>query len=276
MVSVLFFYANNRQLLFEYALDCLERIELWKQCEKIVCSDGPTKFRRDGYKVIEVTRPRRDYNWAAVWQAGVEAASHEYLWYLDCDRIVPVNYLTEALKLLKPKEWVYPRNTLRLTQVLGVIDLMKVQDGYNRHFVGEVEPRVDNPPSTVTSQPGKNPFSGNALFTKTEFLASGGLNPAFDGYGYADIDYYQKMHQLGQKFVICPLDEYHEWHTHAVDNERDRKMMYYNGFMYCKNWNLRPHDMLIGNCLRHGIRFQDVKANTRFCNSVYDKALRML
>jgi len=262
MISVIFLYSNDKQKLFENTIKCLEMVQGYKECEKIVCSDGKSEFKYKDYKVIPVIRKGKNYNWSLVFREGVSAASYEVLWYLDCDRIVPENYLNEAVKLLKPKTWVYPGKTWHVSRNINFLELKKIQNGTSEEML-ELEKRVSNPPNLITLESGKNPFSGNALFTKNSFLESGGLDCNFDGYGYADLDYYMKMYHLGCEF--SPVSqEWHQWHPHAVQTLEDFKLMVYNGLIYCEKWHLKPHEMLLNNCIKAKIKTKYVKYGRSF------------
>lgn len=263
MLTIIFFYCNDRLNLFEKTIKCLENVELFEECEKIICSDGSCSFSKKNYKIIEVNRDKKDYNWSKIWNIAVEKSQHEILWYLDCDRIVPKNYLIDSLNLLSHDTWIYPKNTFRIKCDIDIEKLLDIQDGKFKNLLC-CENRTDYPPNKIICQSAKNPFSGNTLFTKNEYIKYGGLDVSYEGYGYADLDFYMHMHNKGINFNFSRHDEYHQYHETSNKYLRDFKMTTYNALMFCKKWNLQPNEKIVEMSLKYNIKFDDVVIGQKF------------
>jgi hypothetical protein len=216
MISIFVMYSADRLPQLKTMMQCLEAMEGFADCQKILVVDGQTNIRPEGWEVIEVPRPLGVFNWASMWEAGVDASTNENIIYLDSDRILPLDYLTKVEEVLKDnvvlfcgslfnfKEYHDPEEILDIQQTMT---LDKIRDDWATYKVlFDYDPRWRLP----LNGPGKGPCSGNTAFTKTTFKRSGGVDPWFEGHGaYADTDYHKQLHEMGVEFIDMDVPELH-------------------------------------------------------------------
>lgn len=108
---------------------------------------------------------------------GVSLASHPIVAILDSDRILPHGYFLRNAKQLQAKEIV---TTKSLRQCLAPATDEQIAEGKYEYVVED---------RTLTNEVShKNLFSGNTLLFKDDYLAMGGMDENFVGYGSADTD----------------------------------------------------------------------------------------
>lgn len=250
MISIFLMYSADRLPQLKTTMFCLEHMDRYEECQKILVVDGETNIRPDGWDVIEVPRLRGKFNWSSMWRAGVDASAHDKVLYLDSDRVLPTDYLARIDAELKDdvvlfcgslfnfKEYQDPEDVIALRDV----SLDEIRDGWDKYkIMFDYDPRWLLP----IDGPGKGPCSGNTAFTKATFLKSGGVDPWFEGHGaYADTDFHKQLWEMGVKFVDMDVPEFHLKHPKMGDeNEeltmRDIEVLSLNNFIYhCKKWNL--------------------------------------
>lgn len=230
MISINVHYSNNRLLLFKTFIAELEKLSLFDNCELIICSDGPCNLLE--HKIIEIAPINKEYCRAHAWIEGVKASSFDTILYLDCDRILPKNFLNLISDL--PEDSVaFPLNHFRL------MDGESLASGRKRMGKHLSDSKWFNLiPRTLKAEPGfKNPWSGCTAFKKSLFEK---IHPddRFTGMRFADID--MTMQCIQKKIKFTPLDcaDIHLYHEPQHDMRTMKMLHVKNGLKYCKKWGL--------------------------------------
>lgn len=249
MVSIFIMYSNDRRAQLEMTISCLRDMPGFDKCQKLLVVDGkPESFFPD-FDWVCVPRLKGQFNWAAMWEAGVASAKHDLIWYLDSDRLLPANYLQLIISEMRENAflfssfhfWALQNMSLELCKEFLARDL---EQGVfvDEKFIGKCryEPRFIEPPKG----PGKNVMSGNTAFLKSTFLKLGGVDPWYTGHGaFADTDFHMAATQAGCKFIDLKAPELHYHHAKKdgvveVDEITLRRMGLDNFIYYCNKWGL--------------------------------------
>lgn len=207
-VSVFVMYSIDRKSQFEIALECWREIEGFEECQKILLVDQlESNIYPEGFEVYTIQRPKQNFNWSAMWNAGVERSTSEICWYLDSDRIIPKDYLKKAKEKIDDGKFVFTTNLFQLRNPMAIeqirnfrnnVTAEEIKLNYGKYLdLLFFDPRFTLP---LTSS-GKNPMSGNVLFTKKTYLDSGGVDSFYEGHGaFADTDFHTQCYKLGYLF----------------------------------------------------------------------------
>ena len=256
MISIFIMYSNDRFQQLEYTVSCLREMTGYEQCQKTLVVDGrlETIIWRDfpEFRVIQVPRIANKFCWADMWQTGVLSSDHDFVLYLDSDRLLPQNYLQLIKENIRDKAFLFTTNHFMVTDSEISLDLckdfMKNYDDdpslfLSDEYIGRMgyEQRNKEP----VHGPGKNVMSGNTAFTKRTFLDLGGVDRYYCGHGaFADTDFHLQAHVSGCEFVDLQAPELHCHHLKRDEssspvNPRDLKKMGLDNFIYyCRKWNL--------------------------------------
>ena len=246
MLSIFVIYSVDRVKQFEIFYDCLKEMPGYDQCQKILIVDGESSnIYPNDFQVILCKRPQKNFNWALAWDLGVKNSIYEKIWYLDSDRILPLNYLKTLYDEIEDDCFVYS------SQIVSMIDHFSLNvikqcrsDPYLHWSKYKEDWRLPCPPNMEFLSMGKNPMSGNTGFTKTSFIKSGGLDFSFEGPALADTDYYYKTYLKRFKFKTIPCLELHLKHDYSIQIETREYMYMYNALRVCKKYNLKPSNKL--------------------------------
>ena len=107
MISIFVMYSADRLPQLKTTIRCLEAMDGYQDCQKILVADETTNISPDGWDVVEVPRPKGQFNWAAMWDAGVAMSKHDKILYLDSDRILPRDYLTRVWETLEDNKVLF-------------------------------------------------------------------------------------------------------------------------------------------------------------------------
>lgn len=236
-------YSPDRLEQFKIALACLKEVDGYNDCQKILLVDGNPNIFPENFEIYEVKRPRDRFNWAAMWNAGVEYSKGDICWYLDSDRIVPKNYLDFVVE---DDAFYYTSNLFQFTKnfslqyikmfrEINVKDIKRFYHRYKRFLF------YDTRYSLPLTSPGKNVMSGNVIFKKEAYIKSGGVDPWYEGHGaFADTDFTTQCYNLGFKFVNNYALELHLNHEKVEGNSLSFKELGILGLnnmvRYCKKW----------------------------------------
>jgi hypothetical protein len=161
---------------------------------------------------------------------------------LDCDRIVPNDYIPSLLPQIKAKTVIYSEQLFKVKRPASARRLKIIRDNH-KQFNKFLEPefRLDGPVADF----GKSPFSGNFCMLKEDYLESGGYDPLFSGYGFSDTDYYRTCHEQGFDFIkLKGSIELHQFHGYDINSNQYLKRNVWNAYMYCKKWKIEPESFL--------------------------------
>jgi hypothetical protein len=252
MLSIFIMFSADRLPQLKTTIQCLEGMELYEDCQKILVCDDATNYEPPGWDVIVVPREDHPFCWSKMWRAGVDAAKFDKILYLDSDRILPRHYLTRVNDELKDNQWLFSGNLFNfqdyhdpeiIEHYRDILTSNELRDHYKTKYkdLFVYDPRWQLPPFG----PGKGVMSGNVAFTRATFEASGGVDPWFEGHGaYADTDFHMQCWKLGMEFVDMDELELHLKHPKlGEDSEelefKDIELLSLNNFIYhAKKWDL--------------------------------------
>lgn len=242
MISILFLYSPDRKQVFLETLSCLNDLELFADCQKIVCVDNKNNLELPSeYEIEIVARKNGQYCWANAINAGIARSHHSIFLYLDCDRILPRNYLTLCLENIGPKKVLYSEQIYKILNPLPASYLKILRDDPNNPIFLVLQERLPHPMADY----GMTPFSGNTCMLKQDYLKSGGFDPRFRGYGFPDIDYFFTTEQQGFQFIKLPgTTELHQYHEYPIMQYRFIDENTWNAYQLCKKWKLTPSETM--------------------------------
>lgn len=250
MISLFIMYSPDRLPQLRTMLRCMEDMDLYHECQKIIVADEVCNVQPDGFDVVVVPRPTGQFNWSAMWKAGVEECKFENILYLDSDRILPKNYLTLVHENMAPGRSLFCGSLFNFKDyhdpevILGYrdLDLQDILCDWEKYkLVFDYDPRWRLP----IHGPGKGPASGNMAFTKADFWKVGGVDPWYEGHGaYADTDLHKSLHEAGVEFHDLDVPEFHLRHPKLGEDDeeltmKDIEVLSLNNYVYhCHKWSL--------------------------------------
>jgi len=244
MLTIFILYSNDRKKETETTISCLSDSPEFENCQKILCSDGKSNFHPQNFTVLEVERPITGlYCWANMWDTAVEESENENILYIDSDRILPVNGLSTVIKSIKPNVFSFPKNLYSFKNKQETNKVKNVRDNF-KHNIDLLFPDQRIWSSAWDAVRRKNPMSGCVAFSKTTFLKSGGLDKMYQGWGYPDTDYFEKITRIKMKVEPMNMTELHLHHTYSVNKRRLKLMNLWNGCLFCKKWGFKIHPRL--------------------------------
>lgn len=242
MFSFLVLYSNDRIEQFKKSIALWNNCDLFQDCQKIVCSDGPSNFKPDGFKIIEIMRSTQYYCWADTINTGVQNCSFEFIFYFDCDRIVPKTYFSQCLNTLKNENcFVFAKHLYSLRDDFSAHELNQIINDIKNHSNLLIEDHRVLDPCIIRK---KNPFSGGVGFRKETFLKTGGFDPRFKGWGYPDTDFFYNTSKSGHKFLPVDFCELHQKHDYNINSYFEMRLHnLWNCRQYIEKWDLPKKDL---------------------------------
>ena len=235
-------YNPNRLQQLIKCISCLKEMNLYDDCQKILCVDEHANYWPEDFDVIEIKRPKsKMFNWANVWNAGINQSKFETVLYLDADRILHKEYFELICQHIKDDVFLYSKSLfyvddINIDQIKSIRDRCQTESNVSHT---KLDLRLPCPPNLETLSLGKNCMSGNVAFTKATYLKSGGVDPWYEGYGAADKDYYIQTYKMG--FVHQQLNgvELHIKHKPLSNVLENRLMSLYNNIYCARKWNMK-------------------------------------
>lgn len=160
-------------------------------------------------------------------------AKHDKVVLLDSDRILPKNYFWDRANELSRGEFVAPIRHFNVYRGYTDVELE----------AGEIE-KFEDFRSTTNECRRKNLFSGNTMFYKEDYLAAGGFDESFVGYGFADTDMTRTIEKAGCTPVFTEDEEVHLYHIKETYHETtlDRRQFKIhsatNALRYAAKWQV--------------------------------------
>jgi len=237
-------------MYLEKQLTYLKKMDHFASCQKTLIVDGEPNVCPEQFEIVRVDRNKERYNWAKAWTAGVNASKNEIIVYLDCDRLLPKDYLSEIMRAIKndPNCFAYTPNHFIIQKFPGDNILQEAlslhpDEVKKKHYPGVMfEPRFRRP----THFPGKNPMSGSVGFRKVTFEKTeemGLVDYYYEGHGaFFDSDFFLSTYKKGFNFFELPnLTELHFGHSKRDNGEMlsDKEVGLQgleNFVYYCKKW----------------------------------------
>jgi hypothetical protein len=276
MFSIAILYSEDRLPQLRQTIECLEEMDGYPQCQKILCVDRTTNVCPADFEVLEVQRPGRFIHWATVREAALSRARYENILWLDSDRILPRDYLRRALAVLAENTFVFPARLYNLLADVPTDLLKRIRDNIQAYpNLLQADHRAYRDPAHATAS--KNPMSGCVAFTKTTYQNSGGVDPAYHGWGYSDTDYFMTTFRAGCRFVPLDCDELHLKHHRGPDDSFQSYRLFglmnlWNGAYYYRKWKLPlPESMrVLARALSVPLADLETMSLEQFCNHYAD------
>lgn len=244
MLSLYILYSNDRIQETKATIECLSDCSGFDSCQKILCSDGHTNFHPEGFEILEISRPQSGlYCWANMWDAALKICTFEKVLYMDSDRILPTKGLKEISQSITDNTFVFPKNLFSFKEKCDIDTIKDTRDDIsnNMHLL-KPDHRIYS--SAWDAVRKKNPMSGCTGFTKNTFFKSGGLDQAFQGWGYPDTDYFEKTSRMNMKFIPLDMNELHLHHKYEIPTRELKLMNLWNGCQFCRKWGYEIHPNL--------------------------------
>lgn len=248
MLSIFVMYSNDREDALFYTRNCLEEMELYSECQKILVVDGQCDLNLPDWLIVEVSRNDGKFCWANMWNSGVGAAHFDKIVYLDCDRLLPKSYLRLVNDCLEDDTFVFTSMHFNLLEFLSPELCYEVLKGSKGRFLeNEISGKIQYEPRAIwpVHGAGKNVMSGSTAFTKSTYRRLGGVDPWYCGHGaFADSDFHMTAYRAGCKFVDLGLTELHLPHYKLTQNgdpiswQKLWKLSLRNFIYYCWKWDL--------------------------------------
>lgn len=205
----------------------------------LVCHDewdGPLAFGNSPVKLINLRHSI--YHRAKACNIGVQAAKHPVVFLLDSDRVLPRDYFYRTLNELEPKELRFAGKLYQIQQLTTDSQILR----------GKFLSKPDFKSETVQFHK-KNAFSGNTAFHRDDYLAFGGMDEDYIGYGYQDNDACMRALQGGCKLTMTDDEELHLYHPEqlvvgdVVKAQRTKHAyLMMNLVRYCTKWKIEMPD----------------------------------
>jgi hypothetical protein len=244
MLSLYILFSNDRLEETKTTINCLHDCPEFESCQKILCSDGPTNFHPEGFLVLEIPRPESGlYCWANMWDAALDVCIFDKVLYIDSDRILPTTGLRTIIDSIHEDTFVFPERLFSFKDKCDIKTVKETRDSIHDN-INLLKPDHRIFSSAWDAVRKKNPMSGCTGFTKDTFIKSGGLDAAFQGWGYPDTDYFEKTSRMNMKFTSLDMDELHLHHTYEVPTRELKLMNLWNGCQFCRKWGHEIHPNL--------------------------------
>lgn len=237
-VSFIIPYHPSRMDNLLQTLFFLEKREpnLLRQSELVLlCNTEASKFSTSFAETVHIDLHLKDYSRTKMLNLGVNSAKADKIILLDSDRILPISYFSIAIGVLQEG------------MVISTEKLYNLAHPYTNEEIqrGEVA-RYPDFRSVTNQMRRKNLFAGNTVMWKKDYLALGGFDEEYLGYGFADTDMTKKA-ELSLKPFFLEHEELHLWHEKSIlwdgkeiPNEHFKVLTAINGMRYCKKWGLSP------------------------------------
>lgn len=249
LVSFVFYYHSTRtdnlgqtlRLLARREPDILPHSEL-----VLVCQDRGDTPDHSFPAVKHINLGREAYNKPLMNNLGVREASGDVIVLLDSDRVLPHGYFTRQVCSVQPRQCISTTELWKLKRPAtdAEIDALSV-------------PREPDYRTKTNEMHTKNMFSGNTVMRKADYLAAGGMDESFEGYGYNDTDFTQTMTKHGAVFVWTADLELHLHHPPGLQGRAMIESNVRNGIRYCNKWRLKPGPILARRAKDIGIDLAD-------------------
>ncbi len=230
MVSYLFYLSDRRQSVFAQQLRFLAKREDLSDSEAVVIwhgSLGQADLSSFKSNTIDCFKSEK-YNKNIMVNRAVGLAKGEVLVIIDADRIMPEGYFKKTIKELTPGTATAPDKMIKL--------LSPVSDAQinNRQFTF----RRDDRTRELTPFR-KHLFSGNTVLFKEDYLATGGMDESYWGYGFNDLDFSKVWERKGFKIDWSPEEEIHLYHDRLdqADEDEFHTQNTLNAYKFFKKWN---------------------------------------
>jgi hypothetical protein len=243
-------YSNDRAEALKYTLSCLRDMPLYDKCQRTLVVDTKVDSIPEDWQAVQVPRVGGKFCWGRMWDAGVYAAKHDKIIYLDSDRMLPRSFIQQVDDNLQDDVFIFTSRHFMMLSDLSLplcknlleaeeVEEMLLEKEYMGKFKYEV--RFEKP----CHGPAKNVMSGSTAFTKRTYIKLGGVDHWYRGHGaFADTDFHMQASLDGCRFLDLQMPELHYHHNKMGDSKIEldevtlRRMGLDNFIYYCDKWGL--------------------------------------
>jgi len=230
LISYLFYLPAERQKIFAQQLRLLEAREDLSECEAVVVWHGQpgivnlSAFKSSTIDSIDCQR----YNKSMLVNRAVKLSKGDVLIILDSDRIMPPDYFKKSVEMLKPKSAIAPQRMIKILSPIEDKEIWEMRFPYKR----------DDRTEKLTPFR-KHLFSGNTIVYKEDYLAAGGMDETYWGYGFNDLDFTRAWEKSGFGIHWTDAEEIHLYHPRLDEkNPEDfHSQNVANAYKFFKKWN---------------------------------------
>jgi len=236
--SIFILYSKDRLDELITTIFCLQEMNHYGDCQKMLVVDGETNIRPYEFEVLEVERPNEFYCWAKMWDEAIAVSEFDNILYIDSDRILPTNYLDLLIEQIDDNSILFPKRLFSLNEKVSTSKVREIRENplaYSDMLI------PDHRITTTGPVRRKNPISGCTALTRSAFERSGGLDYLFEGWGCPDLDYFHKLESMDFEFKEIDCTELHLKHDYADGVLTFRLMNLWNGIKYCRKWGVPIH-----------------------------------
>jgi hypothetical protein len=232
MISFVVYFHSSRTYNLNQTLRFLKARE---KCQKeivLICND----FTIDKFPDCRlINMELSDYRKPLMCNEGVKRSEGEIIALLDSDRIMPEGYFCWVAENIKKGEFVSCEKSMKLTRDYTDEEISS----------GKLE-FYEDVRSKGWDLWQKNLFAGNTVFYKSDYLATGGMDESFFGYGFSDNDMSRNVISKGYQAKWTPQTEIHLHHEAqvlasgmVVGSNSYMKQSWKNMCKFLKKWNDR-------------------------------------
>lgn len=199
----------------------------------LVCQESLPKTPFPNAQLLNLNLP--GYNRPKMCNAGVEVAKSQNILLLDSDRILPPHYLEKRTEQNLSRKIISCRYLFQFTEPYTDEE---IEAGRRLSCTSQLRS------TTRSAVPSKNVFSGNTLMTKKDYLALGGMDEQFEGYGFNDTDISRRAQDSGLEIILEESTEFHLYH----------ESVYWRDGEACESWDSCAYNRFLF-CCKHGLRY---------------------
>lgn len=230
--SLVVLYSTDRLTQLKNSLACWSRMTGYNDCEKILVTDGDTNIHLHDWKILEIPRQGDYYCWSHTLNEGVQASRSDFIFYLDSDRILSLDFFSMSIDLLREEKcFVYPKRTFNVnTFNISATELEKLCVTQDASKLIEAK-RTVNPLHLGQL----NPFSGCTGMHRDVFLSTGGYDSRYIGPGPVDTDYLMNITSRGFPIYSVSSTELHQKHSYSIPSIENKLCNIWNTHQYILN-----------------------------------------
>lgn len=248
----------NSPVFLEMVLLSLKNQKLntedYSYVEIIIADDGSTVETKNlidkyinilPFRIKHIWHEDNGFRLAAIRNLAVKNSSGEYLVFLDCDCLLPVDFIANQLLLREPGFCV-AGNRVLLSQkyteeIIKTLDIRITQNNFVQNLLFKLSGKTNkfltslrlNPNATwrkSRSLDWKMPKGCNLAIWREDYIKVNGFDEAFTGWGHEDSDITVRLLHAGTRIkngrFAVPV--FHMWHK---ENSRSRKNINYDKLM---------------------------------------------
>jgi hypothetical protein len=203
-----------------------------------------------------VERENGEFSRPRMWKESALAATNRWVFYLDSDRIVPLDFLDRCRRVLceRPNTLIFPKWHRKLRSDLTTPHLRDIREDPegNEDLFHHQDLRVLDPGDGVGR---KNPWSGCVVAPRACLSLP---DEQFRGWRFADLDLYRSCLAAGVGVYSMNCGDIHLNHEYEVNRDKIKAMHVLNGIKYHRKWGLEMSSLLLEQWRELGSNFKSL------------------